>query len=234
VVLLSWRPTRRFGHVWLILLAVGYWLLSSMPFVSLLAARLTSAYQPITSVSQVQDATAVVVLGGGNTIIRGRAARLDLPSEDTANRVLEGARIYRLMGNPWVIPSGGISSHRGGPPEADAMRDLLLRLGVPPDRILLEDRSRDTHQEAVLIPPILAAHQIHQFVLVTSPIHMRRAMGAFRATGMHPVPAISTSLYGSDESWNMAPSGEGIQFGAAVMHEYVGWLYYWVRGWLVP
>lgn len=233
-VVLLFRPTtRRWGRGWLVALAVTYWLLASMPVASLLAWGLTWRYRPIASPRDLDGVSAIVVLGGGNSLIAGRAARLYLPSPWTADRVVEAARLYHLMGHPWVVASGGITLHRDDESEAASMRDLLTRLGVPPDRIVLEEQSHNTHEEALVIPSILRAHGIERFALVTSPIHMRRALGAFRAAGTDPVPAIATPLYSLDGSWWMiVPSKQGLAFGEAVAHEYLGWGYYFVRGWL--
>lgn len=236
VALLFWQPTRRWGRGWLLVLAIGYWLISAMPVVDLLARTLTWSYRPITSAQQLRGASAIVILGGGNQEIVGRTVSLDLPSPSTANRVLEGIHIYRMMEHPWVIPSGGVTL-RDGESEAAGMRALLVRFGVPDDRIILEDRSHTTHEEAVFLPAMLRAHGISQFVLVTSPIHMRRALGAFHAQGLYPIPAISMGLYRGDEDgpwWRVVPSGRGLEFGDRVAHEYLGWLYYWTRGWLKP
>lgn len=234
-VLLFWPATRRWARRWLVALAVAYWLLASIPVASLLAWGLAFNYRPIESPADLHGATAIVLLGGGNTLVSGRTSRLYLPSAWSANRVLEAARLYHLMGDPLVISSGGITIHRNGESEAAGMKDLLIRFGVPADRIILEERSHNTREEALYVPPMLRAHGIDRFALVTSPIHMRRALGAFRATGAHPIPAVATQRFSiHNEWWVMVPTGQGLELGEAVAHEYLGWVYYLARGWLRP
>jgi uncharacterized SAM-binding protein YcdF (DUF218 family) len=67
-------------------------------------------------------------------------------------------------------------------------RDLLVGIGVDPGRIEMEERSRDTcenaEQSLVLAKPQLGEN----WVLVTSASHMPRAVACFRAAGFSMVP----------------------------------------------
>ncbi|HVC20557.1 MAG TPA: YdcF family protein [Vicinamibacterales bacterium] len=235
LVLLRIGRARRWGWRLLVLLVAGYWAIGSMAGARILARGLTIGYAPLRSAARADGATAVVILGGGNDLITGRRAAVDLLSPSSVDRVLEGARIYALLDHPWVMASGGVTDHiPGAESEAASMRTLLMTLGVPADRILLDPRSLTTRQQAERIPPRLRAHGISRFVLVTSPIHMRRALGAFRAVGWHPVPAISAGLFtGWRGSW-VLPTRSGLRLSQEAIHEYGGWLYYWLRGWLSP
>ena len=60
------------------------------------------------------------------------------------------------------------------------MKTALVELGVPADRILLESTSQVTHDEAVLTARMLRDLEITSCVLVTSNLHMRRALATFR------------------------------------------------------
>ncbi|MDE3153690.1 MAG: YdcF family protein [Acidobacteriota bacterium] len=236
LVLTRWRGTRPWGRALLVALVAGYWLLASAGFASLMALGLSHWYRPLRSPDEARGATAVVILGGGNELVYGRQRSLDQLSRPSASRVLEGARVYQLLGNsPWVLASGGRTDvDPDAPPEAAGMRDLLVTLGVPADRILLEAESRTTHDEALKVPPILRAHGIQRFVLVTSPTHMLRSMASFRAQGLEPVPAIATGAYGrirSPLAW-LLPTQTGYDVGQLALHEYLGLAYYGVRGWL--
>jgi len=235
LLLIRLRAARRLGTILLIALVAGYWLLSTTAVASLMAFGLSHGYRPLESRDQAEDATAVVVLGAGNFAVRGRRQVLGLLTPPSASRVLEAARVYDLLGNrPWLIASGGPTVPRdSGPSEAASMRALLVRLGVPSDRVLLEERSRTTHEEALDVLPILRAHDIRRFVLVTSPTHMLRSMGAFRAEGLDPVPAIAAAGYDRVPviGW-VVPTTDGLDLGQMALHEYLGLVYYGLRGWL--
>jgi uncharacterized SAM-binding protein YcdF (DUF218 family) len=132
-----------------------------------------------------------------------------------------------------VISSGGlVDPDDTNEPTGQTMRNALVRLGVPETRVIVETKSRNTHEEAVIVAPLLASMGIRQTVLVTSRIHMRRSLGTFKAVGINAVPAVAkppdTNL--STLDW-LLPSGLGLYEGSQVAHEALGLLYYAARGW---
>jgi uncharacterized SAM-binding protein YcdF (DUF218 family) len=174
--------------------------------------------------------TAVVLLGGDAEQLVPKADHL--PRAPTP-RVLEAWRVYNLIAPQWIVSSGG--SWNGGLPAPGSilMRDALVKLGVPASRILLESTSFDTHDEAVLVAPMLRSLGIEQIVLVTSAIHMRRSLGTFRAAGLTVVPAIAPDRKSLRGGWNdrFLPSRHGLELSSRLAHEVVGLPYYWSRGW---
>lgn len=177
--------------------------------------------------------TAIVLLGGGNDRVTGWHRTMALMYRTEAARVLEAARIYALVSPDWIVSSGGSDPlDQRSVPSSVAMRDALVALGVPADRIRLESASRNTHDEAVLIAPVLASLHVERVILVTSAIHMRRSVGTFRAAGVSalPAPAPDPGAYASPhDRW--LPTGRGLRFSAEIAHELVGLPYYWLRGW---
>ena len=159
--------------------------------------------------------------------------RLALLSPVNASRILESVRVYRTSTKAWIISSGGpVSARAGAPTSAGLMKDELLQLGVPAAQILLEARSLTTHDEAVLVAPMLRDLHPDRVVVVTSEIHMWRALGAFRASGVEATPAIARDPYlpfnGSE--W-LLPTAQGLKLTRGVVHEAVGVGYYFARGW---
>src|SRR5207244_11392553 len=108
--------------------------------------------------------------------------------------------------------SGGAPAGVHTNPSALTMRNELVQLGVPAERIVLEASSQTTRDEAVLIAPMLRAMSVTRIVLITSDIHMRRALGAFRAVGIDPVPAIADDPFQAPSSFTVyipPPDGPG-------------------------
>ena len=175
----------------------------------------------------------IVVLGGGSFTVHGRHQRIGVLDEDSAARVIEAAYVFRLFESPWIISSGGTAEGFDLEPSAIAMRDALVKLGIPPDRILLESSSRNTHDEAVLIAPMIERLRPDCVVLVTTDIHMLRALGSFRAAGVDALPAISADPLNSQSRLrSFVPTVDGLRFTRDVAHEYIGLIGYEVRGWL--
>jgi uncharacterized SAM-binding protein YcdF (DUF218 family) len=174
---------------------------------------------------------AVVVLGSGDEVVDGWEDQLIVTTTVEGARVLEAARVFRLIAPAWVIASGG-DPLGTGPPSSITMRDELMRLGVPDVRILLESRPRDTHEEAIRIAPMLRSLGVRQLVLVTSESHMRRALGTFRAVGWNAVPAIAPGPRHPAHRFEwILPTRRGLDFSGAVIHEAIGIPYYAIRGW---
>jgi uncharacterized SAM-binding protein YcdF (DUF218 family) len=229
------RPQSASARRALFTIAVVYTLVSiySVPYAIGLA--LSAGYHPFTAADAPAGRTAVVVLGAEAIRIEGWDDRvsLSLMSSVAAARVLEAWRVYRLVAPAIVVSSGGVP-HEGESaiPSGENMRDELVRLGVPDSRIIVETASRDTHDEAVIIAPMLRARGIEYLVLVTSQSHMRRSLAVFRAQGWPAVPAIAPDpdFSASWRDW-LLPSANGLDLSHQIVHELIGLPYYWIRGW---
>jgi uncharacterized SAM-binding protein YcdF (DUF218 family) len=239
VVLLSGRRiVRPWGTRILVVLTILYWLLS-VPAVShrLLFAAISPHATAGDLDAPMTSAQALVVLGNGIHRFKVRDVEINTVSDETAYTLIESVRLYRRLGSPLMIVSGGISHPEVyKDTEADVLRDALLAQGVPGDRILTEGHSRTTRQQALDIAPMLREHGIVQFALVTSPIHMPRAVAAFLSEGLHAIPA--PSAYGAPETeylhsaWR--PSTAALMLSQRAVYEDAGLVYYWIRGWLTP
>lgn len=176
--------------------------------------------------------TVIVLLGGGTETVYGwDDSMLASPRSDGLERVVEAARVFRLTHAATIISSGGTLDPRSQR-DGIAMRDALVRIGVPADRIVLEIESRTTHDEAVLIAPMLRTLGAEHVVLVTSDVHMKRSLGAFRAYGVEAIPAIAPSTVATDRlAKQIRPSPEGLERSSEVAHELIGIPYYVLNGW---
>lgn len=174
---------------------------------------------------------AIVLLGSGTyTSTDWDRRQFSVIDRTAANRVYEALRIFNAVGADWVITSGGlIDPEDSEEPNGLTMREELVRLGVPPSRILTETKSRDTHDEAIIVAGMLEPLKVDRVILVTSEFHMRRSLGAFRSVGIRAIPAVAPNVH-NDVPW-FIPSDEGLHEASIVAHEVFGLLYYAARGW---
>ena len=111
---------------------------------------------------------------------------------------------------------------------------MLIRNGVPADRIVLESESRTTREQVVLVTPLLKARGWDRFVQITSPVHLTRAARGFAAQGLQPVPVSapyrSEILAPPPPRW--WPDGAALALSERSMYDYIALFYYWMRGWL--
>jgi uncharacterized SAM-binding protein YcdF (DUF218 family) len=158
-------------------------LLLSMPAVSVLLLRWVDSSPPL-DLSQAKTAQAIVILGGGT---RRSAAEYggDTLGRLTLERVRYGARVARLTGLPVLVTGGTV---RGSESEAKLMREALEReFGIPVR--WAEDRSRNTHENAVRSAEILRVAGIQRVVLVGHSFDMPRAVAEFADVGIECVVA---------------------------------------------
>jgi uncharacterized SAM-binding protein YcdF (DUF218 family) len=229
VAMLFSRRWWRAGRLWLTLAVVAFWLLSTPTGAWLVSWPKTPPR--LESRAQAQGAQAIVVLGGG--IISYVADGLALDDlGGSAARVIEGARVYRLLGDPLVIVSGGNTGHLDPPrSEAAAFRDAIVKLGVPAGRVVLEDQALTTREEALILRPMLTARRIDRVVLVTSPTHIGRSLATFRAVGITVVGAPTPLRSDSVRPSPFWPERESLLISDGALYDYAAWLYYRLHGW---
>lgn len=214
--------------------AVGYWLAGAYIVPETIRGWLTHGYAPLTRADVPVGRTAVVVLGSGSHQFRdwseGQFVVIDRIG---ASRLLEAARVFRLIDADFIVSSGGLI--RPTPrtwPSGLTMAEDLVRLGIPRERIIVEAESQTTRHEAVLIKELLRAHPVDHVVLVTSQFHMRRSVGTFRAVGLDVIPAIAREPQGVDEWWEkLIPTDKGMEESGMAAHELAGIVTYAARGW---
>ena len=233
-LLLFHRRTVVWGRRWLAGALLGYWVLSIPVGALALAWPLTRSHDHrLATAADAGGAQAVVVLGGGTVSYVSAGVGID----DLLNsglRLAEGVRLYRLLGEPLLIVSGG-NTQQLDPPrtEAQALRQSALNLGVPAARIVVEDGSRNTREQAERIGTLLAERRIERFVLVTTPTHMSRSLAIFRKAGMSPVPSASRLRSEQDEDlWTVMPDRKVLVISDSAIYEYAAWIYYKARGWI--
>ena len=230
--LLYVRP--RLGRRCLAFAALAFMFFSMPAGNSLLLAPLVRGFHSIKDAKEAQSAGAIVVLGGGIRDIKVGAETMTYPYEGTTLRLLEAARVFRLLGSALpVVASGGYTAAGRRTTEAAVMADGLALLGVPRDRILIEAESRNTHEQAVSVTRLLRARGVDRFVLVTAPTHIRRSTIAFRAQKADVVPSAAALLPDDAPRRSVVtPNLDSLRISDEAIYDYVAIVYYWWRGWM--
>ena len=221
LVLLWFTRRQRAGRVLVTLGTAALLLLGTSWVSSSFLNTLEQLYHPLDLSSLPAELTKsgnsiyVVVLGSGYST----DTRVDLDSrlsEDAIVRLVNGIQLCRKVESCKLILSGG-------PPAAPlAMEEVALSLGIPQQEIMLEEKSRNTEQEARFIQPIVGATP---FILVTSASHMPRAMGLFRKLGMKPIAAPTDYLAkhgGTAVPDGIFPGSFGLYEAERTVYEYLG------------
>jgi uncharacterized SAM-binding protein YcdF (DUF218 family) len=207
--------------------------LISIPAVAYLAVgSLEWQYEPADPVPDAR--TAVVVLAGYVRDDDGRSAP-ELGT-DTFYRCMHAFNIYEKAPECRILVSGGQSDRASprSPRMANVMRDFLLDQGVKPGDLLVENRSHNTHENALESAKILREKDLRRIILVTDAKHMVRALRCFRKTGLDVIPApCNYASKNFQNRWeDFVPSPTGAAKFQEAFHEWLGLVYYWARGWI--
>lgn len=169
-------------------------------------------------------ADAIAVLGGG----AGPALppRQDPDIADSSDRVWHAARLFAAGAAPVVIVSGGrAAAVRDVPEEARAMAHLLALWGVPERAIELEIASRNTRENCAAIAEVAARRGWQRVLLVTSALHMPRALRECNAAGITWIPAptdFRAVFDGRSDLWEWLPESGALDLSAAALKEWLG------------
>jgi len=234
VLWLWWRPQSRAPRTFLLTVAIAYGLASTYGVGQIFNRVLTSPFHPFAAGDAPSGRVAIVVMGSGSYLARDWDGNTySLPDFGAASRVLEAVRVFRLVHPEVIVSSGGkIDPNDRHEATAIVMRDALIELGVPRERIVLQSSSRNTYEEAIADTKLLQSLNVDHLIVVTSDFHMRRTLGAFRAAGLTATPAIARFPYEVD-SWSSRwlPGDMGLAYTSLVAHEVLGIAYYAARGW---
>jgi uncharacterized SAM-binding protein YcdF (DUF218 family) len=173
----------------------------------------------------------LVVLGGAVTPDIA-AARNDMALNEAAERMTATVELARRYPNARIIFSGGDGGLIYGGNESDAALRLFARLGLAADRVAVEDRSRNTFENALFSKRIAEPKAGERWLLVTSAYHLPRAMGMFRRVGfpVEPYP-VDWRTRGLEDAWRPFPTlAEGLRRTDTAVREWAGLVIYWLSG----
>ena len=151
-----------------------------------------SIYQ-YSSVDETQQADVAIVLGC--------AVEDGEPSPVFRERILHGIQLYHNGYVKNLIFTGGVGQD-DEISEAQAAKKLALEWGVPEECIFIEEKSRITEQNLEYAQEIMEENQLETALLVSDPLHMKRAMLMAKDYGVTAYSSpTTTSLYQEPESW---------------------------------
>ena len=202
------------------------YMLSLEPVSDRLIRPLEAAYLPL-NIADIK-ADAVVVLGSGVNDLSWLPARPE-PSPSSLQRLIEGIRIARNLRIPLVVSGGSGALAPTEAREADAMAALAVKLGYPRGDLVIENRSRNTWENAEQVKGLVSGRTI---ILVTSAFHLKRAAGMFRKQGFSviPAPAAYKSATRPLSITALLPRAGALDTSSSALAEYLSLAWYWLFG----
>lgn len=161
----------------------------------------------------------VVVLSGGQAQVSGMPENA-LMSSASIKRLVEGVRLFRLLPNATLLLSGG--GYLNEESEAYHLSELAQWFAIPKQNIVIETRSINTFDQIDAIRSIVKQRP---FYLVTSAIHMPRAMSLCHELGLNPIAAPTDfTLFWNDERLGkmIIPNSYNMMYFTVALHELLG------------
>jgi uncharacterized SAM-binding protein YcdF (DUF218 family) len=223
---------RRWGKPLAALALALLWLLSTEPVRDGLMASLEDRYPPVASHAALGSSadTAIVLFGGGVYARAPEYGGADALRMSALSRTVYAADLS-LRSGLTVYPSGGEPLTGTAEPEGSVMRRWLVRLGVPPTHIVVEDAAATTWENARRLRVLLDENHIRRAVLVTSAWHMPRAVWSMRSQGIVVIPAPCDYRQGRlpYDVLSFVPNWDVLADSCQALHEYLGLLWYHFR-----
>ncbi len=222
IVLLKHRP--RLGRN----LIITAWLLLYLICTPIFSRALIRSLETVPSLplNAYSDAAGAIVVLAAGSYHNAPEYGGDTVTRETLERIRCAARLHRATGKPILVTGGRPQSRT---PESVSMREVLLNDFYVPVQ-WIEDRSKNTWQNARFSYAILQPQGITTIYLVTHANHMPRALTAFEKAGFRVIPApITFTTSYKLTPWDFIPHGQALGKSLTAMYEWLGRLWYALR-----
>ncbi|WP_395665635.1 YdcF family protein [Methylocella sp.] len=200
------------------------------PFGVVLMRPLENRFPP--PPADMAEPAGIIVLGGAIAPALAEARGTAGLGAD-GERMTAGLGLARRFPGARLVFTGGSGALSGDePPEAPAARRLWENLGAPAGRMVFEDRSRNTWENALFTRDLLKPKPGEKYLLVTSAWHMPRSMGIFRRVGFDVVAfPVAYRTFGDARDWRVLRSAiERAPLVSYAAREWIGLLAYRLSG----
>jgi uncharacterized SAM-binding protein YcdF (DUF218 family) len=177
------------------------------------------------------DVSGIILLGGAvDTHISHDRDALIL--NEAGERIIETRILAERYPDAVIFLSGG-GGHLfddGTLTESELARQALVASGVDDERIEMEERSRNTCENAIETAASLGDRASGTWILVTSASHMPRAIGCFRAASVAVLPYPVDFRTRTDSTPWFATASSGLAAIDLATHEWIGLVTYHLAG----
>lgn len=216
---------RRVGVLFALSLFIGA---VSLPLTAYWLERLIQSPYVSRPVS-MKGVSVIVVLGAWVREGEDKVWYADWRSRERCRRA---AALYSDQRCKIIVCGGKVHEDDPGPSIASVLGRFLVKIGVAKEDVILEENSSSTYENVSEATQLLKEHQGGgRVMLVTSASHLFRAERCFKKAGV----AVSTAGSQFSEELEMeidtfVPSGSGADKTEYILHEYLGIVWYWLKG----
>lgn len=208
------------GFIFLFL-GIAAWGLSTLPVSDALLGPLEKGL----TIPQDPVGDVIIVLDAGTNSERPDPLGKGGPSQTTLNRIVVGARLSKQLNIPIIF--SGMGNRLDAASTSEIVVRYIMDQGVGRSLIFIENKSKNTFENAVFSAVICRSKGFQRPILVTSGYHMKRAVMYFKDEKMNvlPFPSQLGTWSGKKYTWiSFLP--KDFQRSSLALHEYIGLLNY--------
>jgi uncharacterized SAM-binding protein YcdF (DUF218 family) len=219
------------GRGVLVTSALLYLVFAFSPLPRLLILPLEERF-PRVAAGALDKVDGILVLGGA---IDSRVTKLRglIALNQAAERFTVATSLaHRFPEAVLVVSNGSNNRIDETDPFGYAEYRIFEGLGIARERIIYERHSNDTYTNATLGKEVANPQPGQTWVLVTTASHMARAVGSFRKVGFDVVPyPVDYRTFGPGRGFRFfSRPSEGLDMMDTAVKEWIGLVYYWLRG----
>jgi len=214
----NWKP-----GITTILVGCVMWLLSISPVSDAMLRGLESEFD----IPKNPQGDVIILLGAGVYDQALDLSGVGAPSETMFVRIVTAVRLQKKLNIPIIVSGGKIFEHRTA--EAPIVRRFLVDLGVPASEVIMEDKSRDTYENAKFVREICGTRGYKNPILVTSAYHMKRSIMSFEKVRLKitPFPADFRTWENKQYGWkDYLPLYANFRNVSVALKQYLGLVFY--------
>lgn len=194
--------------------------------------KITFDYWKIKQDITYQKFDAGILLGG---MISLSSSDENILFNEYNDRLLNTLELFHKGIIKKIIITGASGSLSSDLKEADIIKSFLIRIGVPREKIIVENQSKNTHENAIYTELTCKELEMdkYSFLLITSDYHMRRSLSCFKKTGLNITPFVKESdEFHFDLEYLIAPQTSVLFKWKVLFHEIVGYFMYKLMGYV--
>lgn len=153
---------------------------------------------------------------------------------EASDRFIYGFYLLKNNHCQQILFSGGSGSLVGLDQEGKYIYPFLQELGIRKNKILVDSLSRNTYENALFSKQMLNEMQFTgNVVLITSALHMPRALACFKKVGLEVVPFPVDRISGDRKFYFdhlLIPNTQNLHLWQRLLHEWLGTIVYWLKG----
>ena len=194
--------------------------------------KITFNYWKIKQDITYQKFDAGILLGG---MISLSSSDENILFNEYNDRLLNTLELFHKGIIKKIIITGASGSLSSDLKEADILKSFLIRIGIPREKIIVENQSKNTHENAIYTELTCKELEMdkYSFLLITSDYHMRRSLSCFKKTGLNITPFVKESdEFHFDLEYLIVPQTNVLFKWKVLFHEIVGYFMYKLMGYV--